>query len=249
MFPPMEKDLLLYLCLMGGQRFHPFENYELEPEPFREALLNAVKDETPMFKDFSSNLSMKNRFLLEDLVVGAIVLASHRDGYAEIAFKKFLSCLMFELGVITLLNPSIWAEIPCLNVTIPYLAKVGMEWPDFLLDMPLNIGKLIRNSTGQIRICPDVSIQFIHSSDTVENILQHIPDDVVVYFVISASNVISDDVSVEDLRELTMLHHAYVFHFNILSKRVDAIEDHERDSQRTNTWSDEKMRWVFFLEL
>ncbi|KAF4045375.1 hypothetical protein GN244_ATG02285 [Phytophthora infestans] len=223
MFPPMEKDLLLYLCLMGGQRFHPFENYELEPEPFREALLNAVKDETPMFKDFSSNLSMKNRFLLEDLVVGAIVLASHRDG--------------------------IWAEIPCLNVTIPYLAKVGMEWPDFLLDMPLNIGKLIRNSTGQIRICPDVSIQFIHSSDTVENILQHIPDDVVVYFVISASNVISDDVSVEDLRELTMLHHAYVFHFNILSKRVDAIEDHERDNQRTNTWSEENMRWVFFLEL
>ncbi|KAF4033841.1 hypothetical protein GN244_ATG14217 [Phytophthora infestans] len=249
MFPPMEKDLLMYLCLMGGQRFHPFENYEFEPEPFREALLDAVKDETPMFKDFSSNLSMENRSLLEDLVTGAIVLASHRDGFAGIAFGQFLSCLLFELGAITLLNPSIWVEFPCPNVTIPYLAKVDMEWPGFLLEMPLNIGKLTRNSTGQIRICPNVSIQFIHTKDTLENILQHIPDDAAVHFVISASNVISDDVSVEDLRALMMLHHAYVFDFNIFSKHVDAIEDHERDSQRTNTWSEGNMRWVFFLEL
>lgn len=129
--PPVEKDVLLYLSFTGGRMFRALASSTSRPIPFHRALSDAEKDTRPLICFQKANQTLR----LEAIVAGSIVIASHKNGLAGIAFGAFFSALMYELGLQD--SPDALAEFPApiRGEMVSFLAPPNAPWPSFLLQM------------------------------------------------------------------------------------------------------------------
>jgi hypothetical protein len=196
-FPDMEKDLLLYLFLMGG--------------PHRPAFAASNRNRVS-YAYFLDDLKKSNQFRSHQLAVDnaiqtstsgmdleatlatVVCLASHARGLEGISVGDFVYEIAFELGRVsssagdTLSNSSLRESIgklfgECANRHIPYLSPPNQPWPTVLKSQNWKIANLKRcKNEEEIDLSTDVGISGeakdygdAISSATMRNILIRVP--------------------------------------------------------------------------
>ncbi|KAE9348499.1 hypothetical protein PF008_g7318 [Phytophthora fragariae] len=154
-FPALDVDTLLYLWLMGGKYLREKEEHKqisaFQDEDGFPISFNCAFDELESkglveLNFVNTDQPEKIGMRLEALTAGAIVSASHRNGFAGIAFMDFFRSLMYEFDmqsktdfrvkfsdkVATLLS----------TLTVPFLAPPNQVLPGFLRRAKLNLGEI-----------------------------------------------------------------------------------------------------------
>ncbi|KAE8970791.1 hypothetical protein PF002_g27989 [Phytophthora fragariae] len=132
-FPSVENDMLLYLTLLVDHKmedaiFRPWMSrlhWMMESEDFKCADLrsSAVQDATV-------------NTTIENLLVGAVVIASHRDKFCGVTFPAFLGRLLYELFVVGNIDTvvSLPSDHEKNTTMIPFLSPPNIAWPKGFLD-------------------------------------------------------------------------------------------------------------------
>lgn len=187
--PPVDQDVLLYLCLTGGKYFRALQTRSGKPIPFCQALQAAEIEEASVFR-FDNNEAYYV-MLLEALVAGSIVVASHKNGFAGVAFDAFLSALLYELGIFDSAEVAIKPSVP--GFTVPFLGPPNVQWPRFL-PPELNLGtlKVIQRSDGKFDMSfadvkYSVDCKDYLSLNEVKNLLSWIPKSSMIHLVVCNS--------------------------------------------------------------
>ncbi|CAK4774994.1 unnamed protein product, partial [Aphanomyces euteiches] len=168
-FPPVDKDLVLYLSILGGKEISTYQDIIIGKNFSTKFVFMTTKDDS---------IAPLNGFqTLENMVAHAIFCSSRRNGAQGIAFHDFLSCLfgefqdeewkkMSELYVVhketkqtmeSLLREysnsgmemesNIESELGLSDMLIPFLAPPNSQWPLELLqakEYGCYFGNLIR---------------------------------------------------------------------------------------------------------
>jgi hypothetical protein len=133
-FPKIEKDILLFLCLMGGKNHVALLDSNERRVSFAEAIEIALSIIGPDLFDNSaqtSNSGMK----LESIVSGSVIISSHLDGFAGTATGRVIQNVLYELGCSFALDKDISypSEIQHLmKLIVPFLSPVNQKWPSYL---------------------------------------------------------------------------------------------------------------------
>ena len=198
-FPKPEKDILLYMLLMGGKEYPAF-CIAGKVVPYANFLLNI----TSANESRSTIVNLKNKAqvgndgnFLESLLCSTVCLASHSNGLAGIGLKQFLLNLLFQI--------QLYVPDPTTNVliggletlavddfTIPFLSPPNQKWPLWLSQVPSsNFGSLerpkdeamidLRTSCGLTGEAKDYGKRIDLS--TMQKILSRIPADARVELV------------------------------------------------------------------
>ncbi|KAH7472192.1 uncharacterized protein KRP23_9187 [Phytophthora ramorum] len=129
--PTPKEDPLLHLCLSGGKDFCALRDSSSTPVPFTRAFAETESAGYSVLSSLKDNESAYKMIRLEMLIAGAIVVSSHRNGLAGIAFPTFFSALLYELGIQS--SPDLQLKFPAnavgtvLPLTIPFLAPPKLE--------------------------------------------------------------------------------------------------------------------------
>ena len=196
-FPAIDKDVLLYLALMGGKSFSPFSN-DFSPS-FSQFILSLTEESF----EFRSNIlsfwnaiqSSKDGSFLETILSAAVCVASHIKGVSGVFLKDFLFNLFYHLDL-----KQDRKEIVNFETTlgffsekkVPFLSPPNQTWPDFL--KPLGyFGNLWRTkNSDKIDLNTDCGISGeskdytspIHTGD-MKKIIIRIPDSSYLHIIIS----------------------------------------------------------------
>lgn len=186
--PPVEKDVLLYLSFTGGRVFRALTDSASRPIPFHRALSDIEEDTRPLICFRKVNQTLR----LEAMVAGSIVIASHKNGFAGIAFGAFFSALMYELGLQDSLDALIDFPAPIRDEMVSFLAPPNSPWPSFLLQvLPLKDLNIQRHGD---RIDISFSVKFLAECQCyrkpidhgcVMNMLDRVPESRSVHLVIT----------------------------------------------------------------
>ncbi|CAK4423350.1 unnamed protein product, partial [Aphanomyces euteiches] len=165
-FPPVDKDLVLYLSILGGKEISTYQD-----------IIIGKNFSTKFVFMTDSSAPLDGFQTLENMVAHAIFCSSRRNGVQGIAFHDFLSCLfgefqdeewkkMSELYVVhketkhTMesflreysnsgmeMESNIESELGLSDMLIPFLAPPNSQWPLELLqakEYGCYFGNLIR---------------------------------------------------------------------------------------------------------
>ncbi|KAL7998063.1 hypothetical protein Plhal703r1_c30g0117771 [Plasmopara halstedii] len=161
-FPPVNKDVLLYLAILGGKIFPSY--FDLGEKHFSTKCIFATTEVFSVHEN--SNAVSDDYKSFENLVAHAIFTSSRRNGVQGIPFNDFFEGLLGEF------QEELWKEVKmhCRNTkrsmsasdifdgyvedvtnvskrTIPFLAPPNAKWPPFIIDNTRNgcrFGHLIR---------------------------------------------------------------------------------------------------------
>jgi hypothetical protein len=162
-FPPINKDVLLYLAILGGKAFPSYYDYKGK----KHYSTKWIFEKTKVFSVHENSNAVSNDYKsFENMVAHAIFSSSRRNGVQGISFNDFFAFLLGEF------QDELWkkVEMHCgdthrsmsasdlfegyaedvTNVskrTIPFLAPPNAEWPPFILDTNRNgcrFGHLVR---------------------------------------------------------------------------------------------------------
>ncbi|KAE9062323.1 hypothetical protein PF007_g29950 [Phytophthora fragariae] len=198
-FPALDADTLLYLSLMGGkdlretekhQQRSAFQDEEGLPISFNCAINELESEGLEKLNYVSTAQTGNSGMRLEALTAGAIVSASHRNGFAGIAFMDFFRSLMYEFDMQTEIDVRVRFsdKVATLlsTLTVPFLAPPNQTLPAFLKKAKLNLGDIYRTVNkdmydarflgGKISVeCKDYESRPI-SSDEMKGILIRVRD-------------------------------------------------------------------------
>ena len=193
----LRDDILLFLSLMGG-----YQNYAIEEKATRIPFVTALDK---LLKKFNagkillsnSRQSSKDGLKLESLLSGAIVLASHANGFEGISIPRLLGELCYELKLSQ--SPATLIDLPqeffdILNTNIPFLGPPNQTWPEYIKNKGLVLGECERpgNSsmidfkmsggslTGE---CKDYGCTL--NISTIQQILHRVPSDCRAHLVLT----------------------------------------------------------------
>ncbi|KAE9067768.1 hypothetical protein PF006_g29926 [Phytophthora fragariae] len=154
-FPALDADTLLYLSLMGGkdlretekhQQRSAFQDEEGLPISFNCAINELESEGLEKLNYVSTAQTGNSGMRLEALTAGAIVSASHRNGFAGIAFMDFFRSLMYEFDMQTEIDVRVRFsdKVATLlsTLTVPFLAPPNQTLPAFLKKAKLNLGDI-----------------------------------------------------------------------------------------------------------
>ncbi|KAL3660544.1 hypothetical protein V7S43_014299 [Phytophthora oleae] len=155
-FPVIEKDVLLYLAVLGGKKFSAYYNNNKKQaystagvfRNFRRRIGNRTHGNTnALSNDFSE---------FENMVAHALFCASRRNGVRGIAFNEFFSALIGEfqaklfqpkpINARALLEGYAGLAEKFADMKIPFLAPPNAEWPAYILEAggACKFGHLVR---------------------------------------------------------------------------------------------------------
>jgi hypothetical protein len=149
-FPEVEKDVLLYLCLMGGKDHNAIELGSGSRQPFARALgffLGRQRGELKVNLEHDNQV-VNDGMEWEATVAGAIILASHGDGFSGTSIRNLLPRILYELDVCVSSDfvlqgrPELDQFLTCV---VPFLSPVNRAWPEYLENWDLNVAKFERS--------------------------------------------------------------------------------------------------------
>eukprot|EP00644_Phytophthora_capsici_P011846 jgi/Phyca11/106668/e_gw1.12.123.1 len=139
-FPAIEKDVLLYLAVLGGKKFSDYNDTSSTLDVFEEFLeRNGNREESnALRRDFTNFIKFEN------VVAHALFCASRRNGARGIALYEFLSGLVSEFqdeyyqrdefDASALLKEFDGLKEKFAEKKIPFLAPPNARWPDYILE-------------------------------------------------------------------------------------------------------------------
>ena len=146
-FPSFDKDILLYLCFMGGKN----EMVALKDKAgnrlsFTASVDYALEDVEVSIR-FENNVQVSNDGMrAEAIFSGSLCLASHEEGFQGIYLKEFLERLISELSpklsytVYQFPDDDSFMKVASkidglMNMKVPFLAPPNLRWPDFIVSL------------------------------------------------------------------------------------------------------------------
>ncbi|KAG1713285.1 hypothetical protein DVH05_001005 [Phytophthora capsici] len=146
-FPAIDKDVLLYLAVLGGKQSAYCNAMENEMEYSTVYAFEMLRTRVTRSHVNSNSLSI-NGDELENLVAHALFCASRRHGVGGIRFNNFFSALLGEFhrerfepvqcDVITLFRQydGLWRKFAVADsMKIPFLAPPNAIWPNFFSEL------------------------------------------------------------------------------------------------------------------
>ncbi|KAL3660571.1 hypothetical protein V7S43_014326 [Phytophthora oleae] len=168
-FPVIEKDVLLYLAVLGGKKFSAYYNNNKKQaystagvfRNFRRRIGNRTHGNTnALSNDFSE---------FENMVAHALFCASRRNGVRGIAFNDFFSGLVGEFqyesfhtkpfDASALLEGYAGLKEKFAGTMIPFLAPPNARWPGYIIeacgdgDGDCKFGHLVRAQNSERLDC------------------------------------------------------------------------------------------------
>jgi hypothetical protein len=153
-FPSPSDDLLLYLCLMGTSKFHPFQ-IGSKKVSFCKAVkeINSLRQNRQLFfMNDNATQSCNDGMFMEATLAGILCASSRRDGVKGITLHRFISTMWSHLLLTNdqfeeyhLSKAELSPDFVCFLDTfvIPILAPPNQNWPSFLKNNPfINSGML-----------------------------------------------------------------------------------------------------------
>ncbi|OWZ14827.1 Crinkler (CRN) [Phytophthora megakarya] len=164
-FPTIEKDLLLYLAILGGKDFSGYYDHLLKIAHSTFSIFSQYLSGKGFQTDENTNAPSNNFKILENMVSHMIFCASRRHGVRGIAFDDFFAGLLGECQKTTFRPMTMSLEGKIIvatdlfsgytnlasfveEVKIPFLAPPNAKWPDNILDLGhgCNFGHLVQNN-------------------------------------------------------------------------------------------------------
>ena len=197
-FPSLDKDILLYLSLLGGKNNYPIK-YKESRVPFACAV-NMLGESKVKHLNFSnSSQSSNDGMKMETILSSSLVLASHYNGFSGISFEHMLRELLYEL------SPSEKQHVPdmivfppeikfFMDLVVPYLSPPNQSWPDYLTPLGLTLGNFKRTPNSS---CIDMRVlnSFLTGEckdhnrpidlPLMENILLRVPPESEIHLVLT----------------------------------------------------------------
>ena len=202
-FPPVEKDILLYLTFMGGKNHYALaksDPTDINRRPFAQAIRDLFSGGKIRNYFLNSNQKSNDGMRLEATVSGALILSSHQDGFSGTNIKKLLSGFFYEMDL-TNSHPNPDVVVPndlqsFMDIVVPFLSPPNQKWPERLLRGELNLGNFERTSNskrldfqaciGEYLVsgeCKDHATPL--SSTTLRDILERVPEKSRVHLVVT----------------------------------------------------------------
>ncbi|KAL3672894.1 hypothetical protein V7S43_019077 [Phytophthora oleae] len=154
-FPVIEKDVLLYLAVLGGKQ-SAYYNYRIEKEYSTVGVFEEFRRRNGNRAHVNTNALSSDGSELENMAAHALFCASRRNGVRGIAFNEFFSALIGEfqaklfqpkpINARALLEGYAGLAEKFADTKIPFLAPPNAEWPVYILEAggACKFGHLVR---------------------------------------------------------------------------------------------------------